>query len=125
MSRVILITGASRGIGRNIAYNLALEGNKIIANYNNSEEEVISLKNHKMKKDYQVIVKELRSKFERVEFLKTYFFGLEKLGSKVDGDVGNLLSMLESHQSGVYNMMCKEVKELAEILEEGKDCYGE
>ena len=39
MSKVIIVTGASRGIGRNIAYNLAVNGYRVIANYNNSEEE--------------------------------------------------------------------------------------
>ncbi len=43
MSKVVIVTGASRGIGRNIAYNLALSGYKIIANYNKSELEAIKL----------------------------------------------------------------------------------
>ena len=36
---VILVTGASRGIGRDIAESLSKEGNKVIANYNKSEEQ--------------------------------------------------------------------------------------
>ena len=51
MSKVIIVTGASRGIGRNIAYNLALDGYIVIANYNNSENEIIELKNELMQKN--------------------------------------------------------------------------
>lgn len=43
MSKVIIITGASRGIGREMAKYLANQGHKIIANYNNSEEKAKEL----------------------------------------------------------------------------------
>ena len=42
-NKIILVTGASRGIGREIAYTLAKEGNTIIANYNKSDEMAKSL----------------------------------------------------------------------------------
>ena len=45
MCKVIIVTGASRGIGRNIAYNLAVNGYNVIANYNNSEKDDKSLAN--------------------------------------------------------------------------------
>lgn len=42
---IILVTGASKGIGREIAKRLAEKGNKVIANYNKSEEKAKSLQN--------------------------------------------------------------------------------
>lgn len=44
MNKIIIVTGASRGIGREIAKELAKKGYKIIANYNKSEKEIINLK---------------------------------------------------------------------------------
>lgn len=44
MSKVIIVTGASKGIGRDIAIRLARRGNYVIANYNKSEQKAIELK---------------------------------------------------------------------------------
>lgn len=41
--KVILVTGASRGIGRSMAYKLAQEGAKVIVNYHNSENDAQEL----------------------------------------------------------------------------------
>lgn len=44
MNKVIIVTGASKGIGREIAKELAKEGYIIIANYNKSEKQILELK---------------------------------------------------------------------------------
>ena len=42
MSKVILVTGGSKGIGANIVEGLARKGYTVILNYNNSEKEAKS-----------------------------------------------------------------------------------
>ena len=52
--KIIIVTGASRGIGKEIAKTLAKEGHTIIANYNKSEKEA-----QKLKKELQEENKEI------------------------------------------------------------------
>lgn len=54
MNKIVIVTGASRGIGREIAKTLAREGYTIIANYNKSEKEA-----QKLKKELQEENKEI------------------------------------------------------------------
>ena len=44
MSEIVIVTGASRGIGKEIAKSLAIKGYTVVANYNKSEEEILKLK---------------------------------------------------------------------------------
>ena len=50
MKRIAIVTGASRGIGREIAKMLAKKDIQVIANYNNSEKKAIELQ-EKLKKE--------------------------------------------------------------------------
>lgn len=73
MGKVAMITGASRGIGREIARNLAKQNIKVIANYNNSENKAIELQKELKQEGIDVdIVKADVSKREEVKKLIDY-----------------------------------------------------
>jgi 3-oxoacyl-[acyl-carrier protein] reductase len=83
----ILITGASRGIGKCLAENLAKDNYNILINYNNSETEAKELYKELKSKNCNVeIFKADVSKKEQVEEMVDYM--LEKFG-KIDVLINN------------------------------------
>lgn len=85
--KVILVTGASRGIGREIAKELAKEGNSVVANYKSSEKQAIELQNELKKEGFEIdIFGADVSKREEVK--KMVDFVIEKFG-KIDVLVNN------------------------------------
>ena len=87
MEKVALVTGASRGIGREIAKSLAKQNIKVIANYNNSEEKAIELKKELEAEGIEIdIVKADVSKREEIKNLVQY--AIENYG-KIDILINN------------------------------------
>lgn len=79
MSKVIIVTGASKGIGREIAKELAIKGNAIIANYNKSEKEIKELQQELEKQNIKIdIYKADISKREEAANLVRY--AIQKYG---------------------------------------------
>ena len=79
MSEVVIITGASRGIGREIAKRLSMKGLTVIANYNKSGKEAEELKKELEEKCFIIdIVKADVSKREDAK--KLVKFALDKYG---------------------------------------------
>ena len=54
MNKVVIVTGASRGIGRDIATTLAKKGYIVIANYNKSENKAIELQQNLEKENINI-----------------------------------------------------------------------
>ena len=78
--RTVIVTGASRGIGRKIAKKFAIEGYKVIINYNKSEKEAFEL--FESLKDYESRVEVFKADVtNRDEVDNMVQFCLSKFGS--------------------------------------------
>ena len=87
MNKIIIVTGASKGIGREIAKGQATKGNIVIANYNKSENEIKELKQELEKTNIKLdIFKADVSK--REEASKIVKYAIEKYG-KIDVLINN------------------------------------
>ena len=85
--KIAIVTGASRGIGREVAKELAESGITVIANYNKSEEEAKKLQQELEEQNFKLeIVKADVSKREDVKKLVDYT--IEKYG-KIDILINN------------------------------------
>ena len=87
MNKIVIVTGASRGIGKEVAKELAESGITVIANYNKSEEEAKKLQQELEEKNFKLeIFKADVSKREDVKKLVEYT--IEKYG-KIDILINN------------------------------------
>lgn len=87
MNKVIIVTGASKGIGKEISKELAKKGNTIIANYNKSEKEIKELQQELEKQNIKIdIYKADVSKREDAANLVKYT--IQKYG-KIDVLINN------------------------------------
>ena len=87
MNKVVIVTGASRGIGREIAKELARKGYTIIANYNKSEKQAIELKEELEKEKIKIDIFKADVS-QRSEAQKLVEYTINKYG-KIDVLINN------------------------------------
>lgn len=104
----VLITGASRGIGRAIAEKFASEGFNIIINYNKSKlEDVEKLKEY-LENKYNIKVLCLKCDVSQEEEVKKLFSDIKKWCEKLDCIVNN---------AGIANDMSLDEKTSSDFLD--------
>lgn len=106
-NKVIIVTGGSRGIGKEIVTSLAEDGNCVILNYNKSEKEAIQIKEELIKKGKKIdIFKADVSKEDEVKNLIE--FTIRKYG-RVDVLINNAgisqIKMFQDITSNDWNNM--------------------
>lgn len=131
--KVVIVTGASRGIGREIARTLAQAGNKVIANYYKSEKQAIELKNELMEQECEIeIFKADVSKREDVK--KMIDFSIKQYG-KIDVLVNNAgiddekmflditdADWNEMMQNNLYSVFCCTQETMKHMLNQKSGC---
>lgn len=128
-SKVILITGASRGIGKSIAESLSKDGHKIIANYNKSEDaaKILAKENENIdifkadvskRAEIALMIKYVIDKYGKIDVLiNNAGIAQEKMLQDItDEDFNNAI------QVNLYSVFCTIQESIKYMLKEKKGC---
>lgn len=87
MNKIVIVTGASRGIGREIAKKLAIKGYTVVANYNKSENQIKELQKELLERNVNIDIfkADISKRSEAKELVK---YVLEKY-NKIDILINN------------------------------------
>ncbi len=130
---IAIVTGASRGIGREIAKSLARSGIKVIANYNNSEEQAKKLQqelknenididifkaNISKREDVKKIVEFTLNKYKKIDILiNNAGIDQEKMFQDItDDDFQNIIN------TNLYSVFCVTQEVINSMIKNKKGC---
>ena len=130
---IAIVTGASRGIGREIAKELARKGHKVIANYNKSFEEAQKLQQELQNENIEIdifkadvskreeikeMVKYTENKFGKIDILvNNAGISMEKVFTDItDEDWNNMM------QTNLYSAFCTTQEVLPNMINNKSGC---
>lgn len=126
---VILITGASRGIGREIAKNVAQKGHTVIANYNKSEEQAKSLKEENENIDiYKADVSKRIEVKNMVEYIVNKYGKIDVLINNAGISESKLFTDVTDQdwqkmiENNLYSVFCVTQEVLPSMIHNHKGC---
>ena len=122
MNKVVIVTGASRGIGRDIATTLAKKGYIVIANYNKSENKAIELQQNLEKENINIdifkadvsnrdevkkLVQFVINKYKKIDYVINNA-GIDQVKMFLDITDADWNNMISNNLNSVF-YMCQEV----------------
>lgn len=129
MEKVILITGASRGIGREIAETLAQKGYQVIANYNKSKEKAQELKKEYSNIDiYQADVSKREEVHKMIEYIINKYKKIDVLINNAGISISNLFTFVTDEEwnkiinNNLYSVFCTTQEVLPNMIERKQGC---
>lgn len=129
MEKIVLVTGASRGIGREIAKELAQKGYKVIANYNKSREEAEKLQQENKnveiykadvskREEVSKMVQEVIKKYGKIDILiNNAGISQEKLFTDVTDEDWNTMI-----NNNLYSVFCVTQEVLPNMISRKQGC---
>lgn len=126
---VILITGASRGIGREIAKGIAQKGHTVIANYNKSEEQAKKLQEENKNIDiYKADVSKRKEVKEMVEYTINKYGKIDVLINNAGISESKLFTDVTDQdwqkmiENNLYSVFCVTQEVIPSMIHNHKGC---
>lgn len=129
MNKIVLVTGASRGIGREIAEKLAQKGYQVIANYNKSEEKAKELKEKNPNIDiYKADVSKRDDVHKMVEYIMQKYKKIDVLVNNASISISGVFTDVTDEEwnkiinNNLYSVFCTTQEVLPNMIARKEGC---